>query len=95
MRTALAFWRRSQVSAAATSTLIFHRPDQVNWVRVAIQFTLGLILVGNLLAPLASFVHSRGAAVPWFWKPESKCRLETLQIRLAARHLLHGSKIHP
>jgi hypothetical protein len=30
MRTALAFWRRSQVSAA-TSTLVLHRPDQINW----------------------------------------------------------------
>ena len=62
MRTTLPFWRRSQVSAAATSTLIFHRPDQVNWVRVAIQFTLGLILVGNLLAPLASSAQNLGTA---------------------------------
>src|SRR6266700_4059798 len=30
MRTALAFWRRSQVSAP-TSTLVLHRPDQINW----------------------------------------------------------------
>jgi len=61
MRTTPAFWRPSQVSAA-TSTLIFHRPDQVNWIRVAIQFTLALILVGNLLAPLALSAQNLGTA---------------------------------
>ena len=36
MRTALAFWRRSQVSAS-TSTHVFHRPDKINWIHVAIK----------------------------------------------------------
>jgi len=46
MRTALAFWRRSQVPAA-TSALVLTRPDQIDWVRITIQFVLGLILAGN------------------------------------------------
>ena len=40
MRTALTYWGRSQASAP-TSTLVIHRPDQINWVRVALQFALG------------------------------------------------------
>lgn len=61
MRTAPAFWRRSQVSAA-TSTLVFHRPDQINGVRVALQFALGLILMGNLLAPFAARAQNLGTS---------------------------------
>ena len=66
MRTALAFWRRPQVSAA-TSTLVLHRPDQINWVRITIQFALGLILAGNLLAPFAARAQNLGNA-PVFGK---------------------------
>ena len=61
MRTALAFWRRPQVSAA-TSTHVLHRPDEINWVRVTIQFVLGLILVGNLLAPFVARAQNLGTS---------------------------------
>jgi len=66
MRTAPAFWRRSRVSAA-TSTLVFQRPDEINWVRVTLQFALGLILLGNLLAPFAATAQNLGTA-PAFGK---------------------------
>ena len=66
MRTALAFWGRSQVSAS-TSKHIFHRPDEINWIRVALQLTLGLILLGNLLAPLTATAQNLGTA-PVFGK---------------------------
>ena len=59
MRTALAFWRRSQVSAP-TSTLVIYRPDEINWVHIALKMALGLILVGNLLAPLAARAQNLG-----------------------------------
>jgi hypothetical protein len=61
MRTALAFWRRSQVPAA-TPTLALHRPDQINWVRITIQFVLGLILAGNLLASFAARAQNLGTS---------------------------------
>lgn len=61
MRTAPAFWRRSRVSAA-TSTLVFQRPDEINWARVFLQFALGLILIGNLLAPFAARAQNLGTA---------------------------------
>ena len=61
MRTAPAFWRRSQVSAA-TQTLVLHRPDEINWARAFLQFALGLILLGNLLAPFAARAQNLGAA---------------------------------
>jgi hypothetical protein len=57
----MAFWRRSQVSAA-TSTLVFHRPNQINWVRITIQFVLGLILAGNLLAPFVARAQNLGTS---------------------------------
>ena len=66
MKTAMAFWRHSQ-APAATSTLVLHRPDQINWIRVALQLTLGLILIGNLLAPLAATAQNLGTA-PAFGK---------------------------
>jgi hypothetical protein len=50
MRTAPATWRRSTVSASTSANTI-NRPDQVHWVRIAVQFTLGLILLGHLLTP--------------------------------------------
>jgi hypothetical protein len=61
MRTAMAFWWRSQVPAA-TSALVLHRPDQINSVRIAIQFVLGLILAGNLLAPFAASAQNLGTS---------------------------------
>jgi hypothetical protein len=66
MRTALAFWRRSQVSAP-TSTYVLTRPDQIDWVRISIQFVLGLILAGDLLAPFAARAQNLGAS-PQFGK---------------------------
>jgi hypothetical protein len=66
MRTQLAFWRRSRVSVP-TSTIVLHRPDEINWVRVALQLMLGLILIGNLLAPFAATAQNLGTA-PAFGK---------------------------
>ena len=60
------FWRRSQLSAP-TSTLALHRPDEINWIRIALQLTLGLILLGNLLAPLTATAQNLGTA-PVFGK---------------------------
>jgi hypothetical protein len=65
MRTA-PFWRRSQLSAP-TSTLALHCPDEINWIRVALQLTLGLILLGNLLTPLTATAQNLGTA-PVFGK---------------------------
>lgn len=61
MRTAFAFWRRSPVSAPS-SAVTFHRPDEINWVRVIIQFALGLIIIGNLLVPLAATAQNLGTS---------------------------------
>ena len=61
MRTALAFWGRSQVSAP-TSTRVFHRPNEINWIRAILQFALWLILAGNLLAPFAVRAQNLGTS---------------------------------
>jgi hypothetical protein len=52
---------------APTSTLALHRPGEINWIRVALQLTLGLILLGNILAPLAATAQNLGTA-PVFGK---------------------------
>jgi hypothetical protein len=62
----MAFRRRSQVPAS-TATFVLNRPDDINWIRVALQLTLGLILLGNLLAPLAATAQNLGT-VPAFGK---------------------------
>jgi hypothetical protein len=61
MRTVPAFWRRSQVSAPA-SAKVFHRPDEINWVHLAIKIGLSLILVGNLLVPFAARAQNLGTS---------------------------------
>jgi hypothetical protein len=61
MRIASAFWRRSQGSAAP-STTILQRPDDSNWIRAALMFALWLILLGNLLAPLSAAAQNLGTS---------------------------------
>jgi hypothetical protein len=61
MRPALAFWRRSPVSATA-SQAHFLRPEDINRTRVALMFALALILFGNLIAPLAASAQNLGTA---------------------------------
>ncbi len=61
MRTAPAFWRRSAVSAS-TAISVVHRPDEINWVRLILQFALGLILIGNLLVPVAATAQNLGTS---------------------------------
>ena len=61
MRTAPAFWRRSPVSAAPSTAIVF-RPDTTNWVRAALMFAWSLIVLGNLAAPLAASAQNLGTA---------------------------------
>jgi hypothetical protein len=61
MRIAPAFWRRSDAGAASLTT-IFHGPDENNWVRAALMFALGLVLLGSLLQPLAASAQNLGTS---------------------------------
>ena len=61
MRTELTFWRRSPVSAP-TSPRTLHRPDEVNWIHIAMKFALGLIFIGNLAAPFMARAQNLGTS---------------------------------
>jgi hypothetical protein len=61
MRIAPAFWRRSDAASTSLTTVI-HRPDENNWVRAALMFALGLVLLGNLLQPLAASAQNLGTS---------------------------------
>ena len=61
MRIAPAFWRRSDATAASLATVI-RRPDENNWVRAALMFALGLVLLGSLLTPLAATAQNLGTS---------------------------------
>ncbi len=61
MRTALAFWRRSE-GAATSSTTVIHRSDEVNWVRAALLLLLSVILIGSVASPLAATAQNLGTA---------------------------------
>ena len=65
MRTASA-WRRSQ-KPAVPSVLVVDRPDEINWMHVALKFALGLILISNLAAPFAAKAQNLGTT-PAFGK---------------------------
>ena len=63
MRTALAFWRRSQGSASRTgSTITIHRPDENQWVSAVLTIALSLIVLSTLMAPLAASAQNLGTA---------------------------------
>ena len=53
MRTALAFWRRGPATATS-STLVLHRPAEINWLHIALKIALSFMLLGNLMAPFAA-----------------------------------------
>jgi len=61
MRTASAFWRRSEGSAIP-STTVFHRPDESNSGRMVLMFALSLILFGTLVAPFAASAQNLGTS---------------------------------
>jgi len=61
MRIASAFWRRS-LESAEQNTTIAHRPDKVAWAHYALMFTLGLILLGNLVVPFAASAQNLGTS---------------------------------
>jgi hypothetical protein len=61
MRTAIAFWRGSQV-AASPSTMTLQRPEQVNMVRIILMFAIALILLGSVLAPVSAIAQNLGTS---------------------------------
>ena len=89
MRTALAFWRRSQVSAP-TSTLVVHRPGEINWMHVALKFALGLLQVfffsGDLLPELARQA-APAAGAERSYKAHSRQNAGSHEIALARVHI--------
>jgi hypothetical protein len=62
MRTATAFWRRSEGSATP-STTVLQRPDDSNWIRAALMLALWLILLGTLAAPLSAVQGQQATTV--------------------------------
>ena len=60
MTTAPAFWRRSEMAAAQTTTL--HRPETNNALRAATLFLLSLLFLGSFVAPLAANALNLGTA---------------------------------
>lgn len=61
MRTALDFWQSSK-PPASSSEHIFYRPDEIDWVRVALRFAIGLILIGNFVTPFAAKAQNLGTS---------------------------------
>jgi hypothetical protein len=43
-------------------TTVVHRPGENNWIRAAQMYALGLILLGNLVAPLAASAQNLGTS---------------------------------
>jgi hypothetical protein len=61
MRTALAFWRRGPTTATST-TLVLHRPDEINWLHIVLKLALSLMLLGNLMAPFTTRAQNLGTS---------------------------------
>jgi hypothetical protein len=61
MRTALAFWRRGPATATS-STLVLHRPAEINWLHIALKIALSFMFLGNLMAPFAARAQNLGTS---------------------------------
>jgi uncharacterized membrane protein len=61
MRSLLTFWRRPDTLAPA-SPHTSKRPNDINWVHVALKFALGFILIGNLAAPFVASAQNLGTS---------------------------------
>ena len=61
MRTALAFWRRSDRAAIPTTTFL-QRPEANNSLRTVLLFLLSLVLSGSVALPVAAAAQNLGQA---------------------------------
>lgn len=76
MTTAPAFWRRSEMAAAQTTTV--HRPEASNTLRAAMLFLLSLLVLGSFVAPMAATAQNLGTA-PQFGRLSKDSRLRRLR----------------
>ncbi len=60
MRIAPAPWRRQ--ASAESSIQVFHRPTDANWMRIALLLALWIILLANLVMPLAASAQNLGTS---------------------------------
>lgn len=61
MRTASALWRGSTGSAQSLSFTV-DRPQEINWIRAALKFAIGLLLLSNLAIPFAARAQNLGTS---------------------------------
>ena len=61
MRDFLGILRRSQATASST-TLVLHRPAEINWLHIALKIALSFMLLGNLIAPFAARAQNLGTS---------------------------------
>jgi hypothetical protein len=61
MRTASAL-RRGSTASAEILPSTFYRPQDIDWIRVALKFALGLLLLGNLAIPFAARAQNLGTS---------------------------------
>ena len=53
--------RRSPVSASST-TLVLHRPAEINWLHIAVKIALSFMLLGYLITPFAARAQNLGTS---------------------------------
>ncbi len=61
MRTLLGISRRGPATASST-TLVFHRPAEINWLHIALKIALSFMILGNLMAPFVARAQNLGDA---------------------------------
>jgi hypothetical protein len=61
MRTALAFWRGGHATATS-STLVLHRPAEINWLHIALKIALSMMLLDNFMVPFAAKAQNLGTS---------------------------------
>ncbi len=62
MRNLSAFWRRVEPPRSHRAAITIERPPTYDWIRISLMFALGLVLLGNFVAPFAATAQNLGTA---------------------------------
>lgn len=53
---------RRSPAAASSTTLVLHRPVEINWLHVVLKIALSFMILGNLMAPFAASAQNLGTS---------------------------------
>ncbi len=53
---------RRRPASASSTTLVLHRPAEINWLHIVLKIALSYMLLSNLVAPFAACAQNLGTS---------------------------------